>query len=156
MFKKMLKIIIIVFLIILAIFAILFAIPVTGIRCYFFGHDIYHQIMDEPTCGEDGTARIKCRVCGKTLDVIKVQKTEDHKYVDGVCSVCGEKDPEYTPVIVDTDDDTNTPVVPSDNGQVYTGPQGGSDPSGTETPETPSENGAHINENGDIVLPELP
>ena len=156
MSKKIMKVIIVILLVVLAVFAILFAIPKTGIRCRLFGHDIYQEVVEEPSCGASGVARVKCSVCKKTLDVVQISSTGEHKFKDGVCTVCGEKDPEYTPIIVDTDDDTNTPVIPADNGQGYTGPQGGSDPSGTETPEDPSAGGAHINENGDIVLPELP
>ena len=171
--NKMGKIILLILILILAIAAILFAIPKTGIRCRLFGHDTYHEIKDEPTCKEEGVARIKCRKCGKTLDVIQVARKE-HNYKDGVCTVCGEKDPTYLPEI-DTDIDkpsgntapgnntpgNNTPYTPP-----YTPPsgneQGGSGGSGNDAgegeldPEPTGNGGAYINENGDIVLPELP
>ncbi len=172
--KKMGKIILFILLLILAIAAVLFAIPKTGICCRIFGHDIYHEIKDEPTCKEEGVARIKCRKCGKTLDVIQVERKE-HNYKDGVCTVCGEKDPTYLPEIeTDTDKPSgnttpgsntapsnNTPYTPpytppSNNDQGSTVEPGGSGSEGGEDPQPTGNGGAYINENGDIVLPELP
>ncbi len=168
--KKMGKIILFILLLILAIAAVLFAIPKTGICCRIFGHDIYHEIKDEPTCKEEGVARIKCRKCGKTLDVIQVERKE-HNYKDGVCTVCGEKDPTYLPEIEtdtgkpsgnttpgsNTAPGNNTPYTPpSNNDQGNTGGSGNDAGEGELDPEPTGNGRAYINENGDIVLPELP
>ena len=141
MSKKIMRVIIVILLVVLAVlavFAILFAIPKTGIRCRLFGHDIYQEVVEEPSCVASGVAWVKCSVCKKTLDLVQISSTGEHKFKDGVCTVCGEKDPDYSPIIVDPDNDsdsnTNTPVIPSGNDPGYSDPQGEPNPSGTETP----------------------
>ena len=47
------------------------------------------------TCTEPGlTAGVKCSVCGEILTMQETVPATNHDYVDGVCSVCGEADPE--------------------------------------------------------------
>jgi len=52
----------------------------------------YTAVVTEPTCTEDGYTTYTC-ACGDSYVDDEVEAT-GHKYVDGVCSVCGEKDPE--------------------------------------------------------------
>ena len=52
----------------------------------------------EATCTQDGlTDGVKCSVCGEILVEQEVIKATGHKFEDGVCTVCGEKDPNYVP-----------------------------------------------------------
>ncbi len=50
------------------------------------------------TCTETGlTAGSKCSVCGEVLTAQEVVPALGHKFENGVCTVCGEKDPNYVP-----------------------------------------------------------
>lgn len=50
----------------------------------------------EATCTETGlTAGSKCSVCGEVLSGCEKIDALGHKYENGVCTVCGEKDPNY-------------------------------------------------------------
>ena len=52
----------------------------------------------EATCTEEGlTEGVKCSVCGEILTAQNVIDKKAHDYQKGVCTVCGEKDPAYTP-----------------------------------------------------------
>ena len=48
-----------------------------------------------PTCTEAGAKAYTCSSCGARI--CEIIPAIGHKYVDGVCSVCGAKDPAYTP-----------------------------------------------------------
>jgi len=50
------------------------------------------QVTKEATCTEDGVKTFTCEKCGETKT--EVIKSKGHDYLDGVCTVCGEKDPE--------------------------------------------------------------
>lgn len=82
------------------------------------GHDFQPEIT-APTCLEMGYTIYSCSRCGKSY---KTDRTAPygHKYVDGECVRCGEKDPEYTPVVVEPckGDDT----CPSKNFSDVAGP----------------------------------
>ena len=55
-----------------------------------------------PTCTEDGkTEGKKCAVCGTVLEEPKTITKLGHKYVNGVCERCNEKDPDYKPTPVE-------------------------------------------------------
>ena len=59
-----------------------------------------HTVVDvaavEATCTEAGaTAGTKCSVCGEVLSGCEKIDALGHKYENGVCTVCGEKDPNY-------------------------------------------------------------
>ena len=57
----------------------------------------------EATCTEDGyTGDIVCADCDKIIKNGTVEAKTGHIYEDGKCSVCGEADPNFKPV-VDTD-----------------------------------------------------
>ncbi len=67
-------------------------------KCALFGHTEAVIPAVAATCTEAGkTAGLKCTVCGKVLAAQEEVKALGHKYVDGVCSVCEAKDPEYVP-----------------------------------------------------------
>ena len=54
------------------------------------GHE-YEETVTEPTCIEDGEKTLTCKRCGD----IYTEKISalGHKYVNGICIQCGEKDP---------------------------------------------------------------
>lgn len=59
-----------------------------------------HTVVDvaavAATCTEAGaTAGTKCSVCGTVLSGCEKIDALGHKYENGVCTVCGEKDPNY-------------------------------------------------------------
>lgn len=63
----------------------------------------YIELTFEPSCTEEGyTIRI-CEDCGEYSIIARTEKLAHH-YQDGVCTVCGEKDPEYNSG--GTDDET--------------------------------------------------
>ncbi|MBR3866129.1 MAG: hypothetical protein IKM67_05405, partial [Clostridia bacterium] len=51
------------------------------------------KVTKEATCKEEGVKTYTC-ACGETKTE-KIAKTTTHTYKDGVCSVCGAKDPNY-------------------------------------------------------------
>ena len=64
------------------------------------GHDVDEwTVMTEPTCTETGVETGICTRRGET--VIRVIEALGHEYKNGVCTRCGEKDPNYVaaPVI---------------------------------------------------------
>jgi len=50
----------------------------------------------EPTCTERGYSAMKCEVCGEYI-IEYDDAALGHDYVDGVCTRCGEADPNYAP-----------------------------------------------------------
>lgn len=59
-------------------------------------HTIEKLEAVEPTCTENGLGKgEKCSVCGTILKAQSVIESTGHDFVDGVCSNCGDKDPEY-------------------------------------------------------------
>ena len=63
-----------------------------------------HTVVDvaavAATCTEAGaTAGTKCSVCGTVLSGCEKIDALGHKYENGVCTVCGEKDPNYKPEV---------------------------------------------------------
>ncbi|MDD6095255.1 MAG: DUF4091 domain-containing protein [Clostridia bacterium] len=69
------------------------------------GHYMRRQIK-AATCTEEGYDKVACIYCGYA-ESEEILATVDHNYVDGVCTVCGGKDPsipQYTPGDVDGDD----------------------------------------------------
>ena len=54
--------------------------------------------VKEATCTEDGYTGDKiCTVCNAVLEKGTVIPATGHHYVNGTCTVCGEKDPDYRP-----------------------------------------------------------
>ncbi len=49
----------------------------------------------EPTCTENGENVYVCTFCSDSYT--EIVEAKGHSYVDGVCSVCGEKDPDAVP-----------------------------------------------------------
>ena len=58
-------------------------------------HTYTSEITKPATCTEDGLETFTCSVCGK--DSYTQPIPAGHKYENGFCSVCGEKDPNYVP-----------------------------------------------------------
>ena len=76
----------------------------------------------EATCTQDGlTDGVKCSVCGEILVEQEVIKATGHHYVDGVCTNCGAKDPNYVPPTENPDPDPSTPVDPEPSAPVTGG-----------------------------------
>ena len=62
------------------------------------GHKTELKNTKAASCTEDGyTGDEVCTVCGETVKKGEAIKAAGHDYVNGVCSVCGEKDPSYNP-----------------------------------------------------------
>ena len=59
------------------------------------GHS-YEIEVTAATCTEDGYTTYTCSVCGDSYVDDTVAAT-GHSYVDGVCTACGEEDPDYLP-----------------------------------------------------------
>ena len=60
------------------------------------GHQPITTGEKEPTCTEDGYTGDKvCVVCGDVVEYGTVIPATGHNYVDGICTVCGEKNPDY-------------------------------------------------------------
>ena len=53
------------------------------------------NIVKNPTCTELGIKEIKCTECQEVLKTENIDKI-DHNYVDGICTMCNEKDPNYS------------------------------------------------------------
>ena len=76
----------------------------------------------EATCTQDGlTDGVKCSVCGEIIVEQEVIKATGHHYVDGVCTNCGAKDPNYVPPTENPDPDPSTPVDPEPSAPVTGG-----------------------------------
>ena len=60
------------------------------------GHTEVIDAAVEPTCTETGLTEGKhCSVCGEVLVAQEEIPAKGHAYEKGVCTVCGEKDPDY-------------------------------------------------------------
>ena len=60
------------------------------------GHTVVEDAAVAPTCTTDGkTAGKHCSVCNEVLVKQEVVKATGHKFENGVCTVCGAKDPDY-------------------------------------------------------------
>ena len=60
------------------------------------GHTEVTDAAVEPTCTEDGLTEGKhCDVCGEVLVAQEVVPATGHTYENGVCTGCGEADPDY-------------------------------------------------------------
>ena len=66
-------------------------------------HD-YKAVVTDPTCEEGGYTTYTCSKCGDSYVADETAKL-GHDYKDGVCTVCGGKDPNYVP---------DEPEVPGD------------------------------------------
>lgn len=49
------------------------------------------EVIQEPTCGEDGSKEQECSTCHET-QIVSIPATGNHNFVDGVCTVCGALD----------------------------------------------------------------
>ncbi len=54
-------------------------------------HDWYYEVYPAD-CGHTGMTRFTCQVCGEIFDYHLIEKTGDHHFEDGFCTVCGLPD----------------------------------------------------------------
>lgn len=73
----------------------------------------YDAIVVVPTCTEKGYTKHTCSICKDTY-TDEVTEALGHKFKDGVCTVCGEKDSQYNPKPNPKPDPK--PIVPEQNG----------------------------------------
>ena len=87
---------------------LLLLVPFFGIRCLFNGHipSSEYIVIKYSDCQKEGVAVLKCRICGETLDRLTLERTTDHNFVNGRCTVCGIEDSDYVSPEI---------IVPSDN-----------------------------------------
>ncbi|MBE6924081.1 MAG: hypothetical protein E7466_02425, partial [Ruminococcaceae bacterium] len=80
----------------------------TCVRCGYFhstdavnpiGHDYTTNVI-APTCTQSGYTLYTCVNCGNSYEWNSTAAL-GHSYVNGVCSTCGEADPDYTPADLD-------------------------------------------------------
>ena len=92
------KILLAVFLTSAALFTAAYFIPFFSVRCLIRGHVPGNEIIidKEANCSEEGSGHRICTVCGRKAVKVKISKRAIHSFEDGVCSVCGAKDPSYT------------------------------------------------------------
>ena len=57
----------------------------------------YEAVVTAPTCTADGYTTYTCAVCGDSYRGMPVAAL-GHAYQDGICTRCGEKDPNYRPI----------------------------------------------------------
>ena len=95
-------------------------------KCEYVGPDHQHNyesVVTEPTCTAEGYTTHTCSTCGNVKVDTETEKLA-HDYVNGVCSKCEAKDPDYVPPHVNTlvVGDTNKIVIGDtavDNGYGY-------------------------------------
>ena len=84
-----------------------------NVKAEFEKHTTKLEGKVDATCTTDGyTGDLVCTVCGTVVKQGEVIKATGHNYVDGVCTVCGAKDPNYVPPTENPDSDPSTPVDP--------------------------------------------
>ena len=70
-------------------------------------HEVELKDSKAATCTADGYSGDKvCKLCGTVVEKGKTIPKLTHSYVNGVCSLCGEKDPNYKP-------ETSEPTAPT-------------------------------------------
>ena len=95
------------------------------------GHKTQLQGQKDATCTEAGyTGDLVCTVCNTVVEKGEVIPAKGHHFVDGVCTDCGEKDPDYTEPT-----DPSEPTNPTDPSE----PTEPSDPTKPSEPTKPTE-----------------
>lgn len=75
-------------------------------------HNVVTDPAVAPTCTHTGLSEgSHCSVCGEIITPQTVIPAKGHDYVDGVCTVCGEEDPNYVHN-TDSDSDSDTDEKP--------------------------------------------
>ena len=98
------------------------------------GHKTELRGQKDATCTEAGyTGDQVCTVCQEVVEKGEVIPAKGHHYEDGVCTECGEKDPDYTEPTDPTD--PSEPTKPTDPSE----PTKPTDPSEPTKPTDPSE-----------------
>ncbi len=70
-------------------------------------------IINQPSCKETGKTKYTCTICDGTKTET-IAKLTTHTFGNGICSVCGAKDPHYTPP-ADTSTDSSKQTETSNN-----------------------------------------
>ena len=84
------------------------------------GHEHkYSSVVTNPTCTSEGYTTYTCS-CGDTY-IGNYKDFLDHKYVNGVCSSCGQKDPDFIPEVPKYTVDDFKDVVNNLTAGIYTG-----------------------------------
>ena len=101
------------------------------------GHKTELRGQKDATCTEAGyTGDQVCTVCREVVEKGEVIPAKGHHYEDGVCTECGEKDPDYTePTDPTNPTDPSEPTNPTDPSE----PTKPTDPSEPTKPTDPSE-----------------
>ena len=86
-------------------------------------HEYEAETVTEPTCTEPGTVRCTCPGCGHSYE--EEEPPLGHDFAEGVCTRCGEPDPDWTP----PEPEPTPPPEPSPE------PTGGDDPEDPDDPE---------------------
>ena len=123
-------------------------------------HDLEPIVEVKATCNSEGMKEhYKCKICGAlftdkdgknetTEDALKTEKTNEHKFENGKCTVCGAIDPNYkeavTPVITpdpEKSDIVYIPVIIPEEPDTVTKTELNKDGSVTTTTKTKNEGG---------------
>ena len=71
------------------------------------GHQWVEVEYQPATCEQEGwETYYYCAVCGEGLDSIPVIPATGHRFVDGVCEICGIDDPDYVPPVEFEEEET--------------------------------------------------
>ena len=99
-----------------------------------------------PTCTEAGlTDGVKCSVCGEILVEQTSIPATGHNFINGVCTECGAKDPNYSPE-PSNPVEPSEPVEPSNPGANPSQPGANpSQPGSSANPEGPAQTGDSAN-----------
>lgn len=74
---------------------------VTYIITVNYGHTFISYVSNnDATCTNDGTKTAKCEFCDATETVTDSGTATGHNFVDGKCTVCGDIDTDFNPVII--------------------------------------------------------
>lgn len=88
------------------------------IKATYEKHNLVTHAAQEPTCVEDGWREYQACECGYAPGKVVIPATGQHTYVDGVCTVCGARQPQPQP-----SRPTYPPEVPeADGGTVEVSP----------------------------------
>lgn len=108
------------------------------------GHTAVAVPGKEATCTETGlTEGSKCSVCGEVLKAQETIPATGHHFENGVCTVCGEKDPSVVPP-TDKPEPSDKPE-PTDKPETSQKPESSQKPEATQNPGGNTQTGDTAN-----------